>query len=86
MIVSRVNTKDFYRQLHDAIYGPVDRMKGVKRQLENPSDWLKQKVQLPPNQKHEGYLKKACRVALMYGYYHRFLYDLEERGCGCPQF
>ena len=78
MLINRVNTKDFCSQLHDAVYGPVDRMKGVKRQLENPSDWLKDQVSLPAYQK--AHLKKAYRFALLYSSYQQFLYDLKERG------
>lgn len=82
MIINSVYTKEFCGQLHDSIYGGLGRSKQFKGRLENPSDWLKGKVNLPAYQK--AHFKKAYRVALLHSLYQQFLYDLRERGQDSP--
>ena len=78
MIINNVYTKKFCGQLHDSIYGTLDRRKGVKAKLDDPPAGLMARVSLPENQKAN--LKKAYRVALLFSYYQQFLHDLMDRG------
>ena len=81
MIINGLYSKNFDRNLLDSLYRPMEFIKGVRMKLEEPSDHLRGQVHLPKTQR--AHIRKARRIALLYGNYQRFLFDLEERGGDC---
>ena len=79
MVINSVYAKGFYSYLHEAIYGALDHTKFLASELGNPTESLKERVNLSTT--HEYTLKRAYRVSLIHSYYQKFLVALEERGC-----